>query len=181
MRIVEEGFNTADLTPPPAHVTPPTRSTPASPHIIMVEDSPDSPDDEDELPDLGDTDQCCVCFRQTNNTLPCRHVVCLDCVIQIRRHTQGTPRCPMCRADMTSGLAQEIPPRPQPTEWWTCPGCGAVIRDTFTRRTRHRAHCPANREPTGLEGLPDRPQTPPPPTPPRRPPRGVSTHPYFRP
>ena len=138
-----------------------------------------SPRDEDTLPELWGINQCCVCRSPTENILPCHHVVCPSCVSDIRRY--WVPRCPTCRADLDDGTMRETPPEPQSIEWWTCPRCHAIMRDSLTCRTRHRGHCPANREPTGMEGLPDRPQTPPPPTPPRRPPRGASTHPHFRP
>ena len=91
---------------------------------------------EDELPDLRMHD-CCVCYERIYELLPCTHPVCTN----RQRHLRD-PRCPMCRADLTTGAAQEPEPVGAPcSEWWVCLGCGAQMCDSYTPRTNHCRHC----------------------------------------
>ena len=121
--------------------SPPTEHSDHQPHSrAPMPEPPQYDPSEDNLPDLGY--EYCVCYEGMYEQLPCRHYVCHRCQSQLR-----DPCCPMCRADLTTGAAQEQEPERLPrSEWWTCLRCNAAMRDSYTCWTCHHGHCPANRD-----------------------------------
>ena len=56
------------------------------------------------------TEECCVCFEETHNTIQCGHRLCTECVGNIMRHNKEMI-CPLCRKkhENTNGLIIKYP------------------------------------------------------------------------
>ena len=72
---------------------------------------------KDELPDLGNYQECSMCYEETTETLPCQHPVCVWCKQNLRDTCY-----PMCHADI---LHRSCSGNTTP---WTTPGLVAVPR-----------------------------------------------------
>ena len=77
--------------------TPPYSPPPSLPHSIVC--SLSSVEDQNEY-------DCAICqeLRQpdTKVTFNCSHCYCVDCIDNYIRHINRTPRCPLCRRDVSS-------------------------------------------------------------------------------
>ena len=55
-------------------------------------------------------DVCCVCYESCNKIMHCKHYLCYDCQIQIKKFN-GKLKCPLCRKEdiLNKGYTFKIP------------------------------------------------------------------------
>jgi hypothetical protein len=62
--------------------------------------------------------ECPICFESGSGevwcTLPCGHVFCLRCLVQVRRDDQSRARCAVCRHDVTEAMPETLGSTPFP-------------------------------------------------------------------